>query len=339
MGVDMSANSATVSASAAVGDEDDAALVDVDEQRDVVVAALGGGLVDATRLHVGEIEPRQRGFDVVMMTRHSRVSCSPTRRAAAATGMCVTSVMASASNSSVKPEPGLRPRHGDLLDAAVGAGDARRPGVQERLMLEEVEMPPLLHRRCRARGSRPCRSAGMGSGRLGEVDLDVERASAASNAHALTIHGGTSPRASWNRSVSRMNWHSVARGASILPTCSRPSRRGLEALEPAAPSACRPVLTTAPRDGVLERQVGAEGWSPIEQRDGTGSPRIKPIERASPTQNSEEAKKGALEEALRRRTLRRSNHLHTLFWRLFRSFAVMQSEFCFRWFVVWNRLR
>ena len=44
-------------------------------------------------------------------------------------------------------------------------------------------------------------------------------------------------------------------------------------VEQDAPSACRPVLTSASRDGDVERQVGAEGWSPIEQRGGAGGHR------------------------------------------------------------------
>lgn len=67
-----------------------------------------------------------------------------------------------------------RPGHGDLLDAAVEAGDARRPRVQEGLVLAEVEMPPFLHRgvvhRAVGLGAAWTREAAAAR----EVDLDVE---------------------------------------------------------------------------------------------------------------------------------------------------------------------
>ena len=113
---------------AAVGDVDDLAPVDVDEQRDVVVPAFGGCLIDADAPQVREIEASQSCFDVVNYDAPERpcrawlrhdVSCSPMRRAAAATGMWVTRVMASASNSSVKPEPGraVHAKHGSAMTA------------------------------------------------------------------------------------------------------------------------------------------------------------------------------------------------------------------------------
>ena len=82
--------------------------------------------------------------------------------------------MASASNSSVNAGARPRPRHGDLLDAAVGTGDARRPGMQECLMLEEVEVPPGLHRGIvhGAVGFSAVRTGKASA--LGEIDLDVE---------------------------------------------------------------------------------------------------------------------------------------------------------------------
>ena len=59
-----------------------------------------------------------------MMTRHSRVSCTLIRRAAALTGMAVTSAMASASNSSVKPEPARA--HGTAMRRTPQSGQVMR---------------------------------------------------------------------------------------------------------------------------------------------------------------------------------------------------------------------
>ena len=48
-------------------------------------------------------------------------------------------------------------------------------------------------------------------------------------------------------------------------------------------------MTTALRDGEVERQVGAKGWSPIEQTDGAGGQKDQLAPVRSPTRNSEEA--------------------------------------------------
>ena len=69
---------------------------------------------------------------------------------------------------------GARPRHGDEAHAALGAGDARGARGQERLMLEEVEVPPglldgVVHG---ASGGLALRAVEAGAGL--EVELDVE---------------------------------------------------------------------------------------------------------------------------------------------------------------------
>ncbi len=56
--------------------------------------------------------------------RHSLVSCSFTRRAAALTGMAATSAMTMASNSMVKPEPALA--HGTAICLTPQSGQAMR---------------------------------------------------------------------------------------------------------------------------------------------------------------------------------------------------------------------
>ncbi len=55
-------------------DEQHAALIDVDEQRDVVVSALGGGLADGDATHFGEVCSVAGGFDpVVQYAPHAGV--------------------------------------------------------------------------------------------------------------------------------------------------------------------------------------------------------------------------------------------------------------------------
>src|SRR5262249_34095897 len=81
------------------------------------------------------------------MRRHRRVSCSPTRRATAATGMSLTRVMTNASNRSVKPDPGRA--QGTLTRRTPQSGQSMRAtrACQEGLVLKEIEVAPgLLHR-------------------------------------------------------------------------------------------------------------------------------------------------------------------------------------------------
>jgi len=56
-------------------------------------------------------------------------------------------------------------------------------------------------------------------------------------------------------------------------------------IERASPSPCRPSLTTTRHDGVEQRQVGTEGWSSIEQRDGAGR---KSLRRAAQVTHAEQ---------------------------------------------------
>src|ERR1700738_3339262 len=70
------------------------------------------------------------------MTRHRRVSCSPTRRAAAATGMALTRVMTKASNRRGKPEPGRAPGPRSLP----ALGPAKAPAGLE----IDLDVEPLL---------------------------------------------------------------------------------------------------------------------------------------------------------------------------------------------------
>src|SRR5208283_2479512 len=61
----------------AFGDVDDLPGVDVDEQRNVVLAALGRGFVDGDASHVGEIHARHGRLDIVLDdTPQSRVVLS-----------------------------------------------------------------------------------------------------------------------------------------------------------------------------------------------------------------------------------------------------------------------
>ena len=121
-----------------LGNEHDAALVDIDEQRDVVVTALGSGLVDGDALHVGVVGSLTGLLQpVVEDTPHPGVVLTNEAGCGSDRHRCH---QRHGQRLEQQREAGARPRprHGDLLDAAVGARDARRSGVQERLMLTNV---------------------------------------------------------------------------------------------------------------------------------------------------------------------------------------------------------
>lgn len=127
------------------------------------------------------------------MNHYSLVSCPPTCTATSATVWLSASSTTIASNRSVNPLPGL----------AHGTGTARTPcaehaRVDERLVLEEIQMPPhtLTHvmRRARLLGAVEPRARP-------EADRDVRLASAVrpvAEFHPRTIHGSGNCKAEVN---------------------------------------------------------------------------------------------------------------------------------------------
>src|SRR5215469_7557276 len=108
------------------------------------------------------------------MTRHRRVSCSPTRRAAAATGISLTRVMTIASNRSVKPEPGRA--HGTLTSRTPQSGQSmratracRKAWCWKKLRWRQVFLTGVVHRAVRL----PAFGTGEAAAGL-EIDLDIE---------------------------------------------------------------------------------------------------------------------------------------------------------------------
>lgn len=69
-----------------------------------------------------------------------------------------------------------RPRHGDEAHATLGTVDARRACGQERLMLEEIEMPPGLCDRVMHRTRRRFALRALKAAAGFEVDPDIEAA-------------------------------------------------------------------------------------------------------------------------------------------------------------------
>src|ERR1700704_595814 len=197
------------------------------------------------------------------MTRHSRVSCSPTRRAAAATGMALTRVMTNASNRSVKPGAGPCPRHVDKAHAAVGAVDAGDARMQEGLVLEEIEVAPgfldrVVHRAV-GLAAIGAREAATGL----EIDLDVEPL-------LLGVEVGVSHHPRRHQAECELEQIDIAHGlsplapfAAIVPPCSRPSRTSPHG------RAIPRVLDRRSTWRRIERAAGAKGWlRRTEQKDG-----------------------------------------------------------------------
>ena len=273
----------------AVGDVDDAALIDVDEQGDVVVAAAGGGLVDRHAAQLGKVHAGDGGIDVV-------VDDAPQA------GVVLAEEAGDGGDRHVGDErhgerleqqgeagAGARPRDGDEVDAAILACDAGRPGVRKAWCWKKSRWRQVLLR-CRGPDNRRCRTAGQAKRLPGGKSIVM------SSRLLSGVEAGCLDHPRRQQAERELEQIGIAHdGISCRPMSLNPAavlaavKTWPGGTEPAAPPACRPVLTAASRDGHRERQVGAKGWSSIEQRDGTGSPRIKPTERASPTQDSEEA--------------------------------------------------
>ena len=159
---------------AALSGEQHPRLIDIDKQRDVVVAAPSGGLVDGNLSDVRGVNPRAPLSDVVVnhtpqpgvvlayhpghgLDRHGGDHGHQQR-------------LKQKGEATVWP----RPWHADRLDAAHIAADAWHAGVEIGLMLEEVEMAPgfplgVVGRAIRRAATRTGKPATWG-----KVDLDVQ---------------------------------------------------------------------------------------------------------------------------------------------------------------------
>ena len=138
------------------------------------MATFCSGFVDANATEVREVHAFHRSLDVVL---HDPPEPRVVLADEAGNG-CDRHVRDERHGKRLEQqrEAGARPRpgNGNLLDATVGTRDAGHARVQVGLVLEEVEMPPLLHRRVVHRA--------IGLGAIGarkaaaarEVDPDIE---------------------------------------------------------------------------------------------------------------------------------------------------------------------
>src|SRR5215470_2770151 len=202
--------------------------------------------------------------------------------------MAVTSVITSASNSSVKPEPllahgtaiCLTPQSGQLMRATRACRKAwcwKKSRCRHSCMAVS----------CTGQSALPHCGHGKRPPLAKSISISRRRAWA-SNAHAFTIHGGTSPSASCIRSVSRIEVSPAVPvrldPAAVLDAVKvRPGNRG----------ACLDVGVTADLDSIcarrLPRTAGRGGemvpdrtkrWDWVRHQAELGT---------SPTPNSEEA--------------------------------------------------
>lgn len=169
----------------ALGGVHNGGALEVDEQADVVLPAPGGGLVDPDladgligsggpgELHVVVQNPPQPGVvlaDQIGHRAHRHLGLKRHQQGLEEQG-----------------EPRLRtgPRHGDLAHAVSGAADARNPGLQVGLVLEEVEVPPRLRLGVVDTAGRlvPLGAGEAGSAR--EVEVKVEAVAGGVEVHRL----------------------------------------------------------------------------------------------------------------------------------------------------------
>ena len=156
-------------------------------------------------------------------------------------------------------DPSLRPGlavHLDRLRQALPRGRrAALDGIGRRCLRQRDGGELLRHARMRAARSAPVQDAGRGAhGRLRVHRGLLQSAPASFLASAIS-------RRSPTRNASSIPPH------AILPSCSRPSRRGLETTAPASPPQCRPTSTAARHDGRQRRAGRDEKMLSAEQKD------------------------------------------------------------------------
>ncbi len=161
---------------AAFGDVNDAGLVDIDEQRDIIVAAPGCGFINRDAGDVGGIDARAGFFDIMVdyppqpgvVFAHQAFGGFDRHGGDHGHDQCLEQERKTAAVA--------RPRHADFAHATSLAFHPRDAGVQIGLMLEEIQMAPAHGRGVMrgAAGGAALRAGKTAAGR--EVDMDVQPA-------------------------------------------------------------------------------------------------------------------------------------------------------------------
>ena len=159
---------------AAFGGEQHTGLIDIDEQRDIVVTAPRGGFVDGDPRDAGGVGARPRLIHVLMdhapqlsvvladdpgdgLDRHRRHN---------------------GHHHGLKQQGeaavGSRPRRGDLLDPALLAAHARHKGLQIGLVLEKVQVSPFHLLAVVGRAVRRAAGRAGETAARREVDIDIQ---------------------------------------------------------------------------------------------------------------------------------------------------------------------
>src|SRR5262249_8790247 len=126
----------------AFGDVDDLPRVQVDEQRDVVLAALGRSLIDGDASQVRAVHARHRLLDIVLdEAPQTRVVLADE-----AGGSCDRHALDEGHDERLEQKreagSGPCPRHIDQAHATVTTIDAGDTRMQEGLVLKEIEVAP-----------------------------------------------------------------------------------------------------------------------------------------------------------------------------------------------------
>ena len=126
----------------AVGDVDDLAARHVDEQADVIVAAPRRGLVGGDAPHLRQIQRLHRPPDIMLDDApQARVVLAQQPRRVGDRHR-----LGQSQHEGLKQQgearSRARPRRGDLAHAALRTRHPRHTRVQQRAVLEEIQMPP-----------------------------------------------------------------------------------------------------------------------------------------------------------------------------------------------------
>jgi len=154
-------------------DEQNFALVEIDEKGHVVVAATGSGLIDANLRDGGVVGFTARGIHVMVEDAPNQGVVFSDQSGGSQHGHDLDELEDESFKQQREPAVGSSPGHGNAVDTTSGAHDAWGTGVKKGLMLEEVQVAP-----CEGLGVVGLRRSGAeGTSKAGaarKVQIDVE---------------------------------------------------------------------------------------------------------------------------------------------------------------------
>ncbi len=169
-------------------DEKNFALLEIDEEGNVVVAAAGRGFVDADLSDGGMVGLGAGGIHVMVEDAPNQGVVFADQTGGRQDGHGLNKLNDEGFKQQGEAAVGSGPRHVDAVDAAAGTLDARGTGVEVGLVLEEVQVAP--SENVGVVGLAGSVAEGTSKARAtGEIEVDVE-ASGVDGETAMVNHPG-----------------------------------------------------------------------------------------------------------------------------------------------------